>query len=157
MKTTKLTLTLLATLLVSLSSISPITYAQPNDGNGASFSVFGSPFGFEKGHNLKRLAKHLDLSAEQRQQMKVIKEQSKLTNMAIHQELKAFKAEVKPLIMAETFDESAFTALQSQYQSAFAQMALQKAKTRHQIFQLLTDEQKEKMQAMRARRAERFQ
>jgi Spy/CpxP family protein refolding chaperone len=95
-------------------------------------------------HQFRQMAKTLGLSTQQKQEMKAIHLNGKEENKANHAEMKEFKEEMRIITGAEEFDELAFQALYSRYETTIANMALLKAKTRHQIRQLLTDEQQQK-------------
>jgi len=100
---------------------------------------------------LKKMAKFLQLTAEQKEQVKTIFKQSKEDKLAQKEVLKDYREQVKNLIDSSVFDEKAFTELHSQYQSQFAQAALLKVKTKHAVYQLLTLEQREKLMSMKGR------
>lgn len=113
----------------------------------------------KQGHHgaklLKKMARHLDLSDEQIAQIKEIRRQSKIDNEPLRTEIKAFKAQVKSQQVMSDFDEVAFIASYEQYQTVFAQLALNKAKTRHAIFHVLTQDQQAKWQAFKEKRKAR--
>lgn len=93
---------------------------------------------------LKMMKKKLDLTDEQVDKIKLIKEQSKAEVLTLKEQFKQFKDNAKALNSNPIFDEKAFNDIYSQYQETFAQLALQKAKTKHAIFHVLTAEQQEK-------------
>jgi Spy/CpxP family protein refolding chaperone len=97
-------------------------------------------------HKFKKMARFLNLTDEQRQQAKAIHRQAKESRLVLKESLQGFHQQSKILMMEEHFNEQAFLNLKSQYQESFAQMALIKVKTKHSFMQLLTAEQKEKMQ-----------
>jgi Spy/CpxP family protein refolding chaperone len=98
-------------------------------------------------HKFKKMARYLDLTDEQREKAKVIHQEAKDSRLALKDSLKGFHQQRKVLIMEDSFNEQAFIDLQSQYQETFSQMALIKAKTKHNFIQLLTEEQNEKMKS----------
>ncbi|MFD2165543.1 Spy/CpxP family protein refolding chaperone [Thalassotalea euphylliae] len=101
----------------------------------------------DKHHSAKKMrfmARYLDLSEEQKTQIKAIKEDSKAEGEAVREQVKNFREQVQALKDSPVFDEAAFTALYSQYQDTFAQAALIKAKTRHAMYYVLTEEQQQK-------------
>jgi len=93
---------------------------------------------------LRKMAIMLDLSQDQQDQIRAIKQAAKLSSVDFRVTMKTFRGEVKVLMQAEYFDEQAFTQLQSRYQPTFAQVALMKAKTKHAIAKVLTVEQRAK-------------
>jgi len=100
-------------------------------------------------HHFKKMAKRLNLTAEQQDKIKVIYQSQKEDKMAQKESMVIYREQVKSLFMSPTFDEQAFVTLHSQHQSQFSQMALTKAKARHAIMQVLNVEQQEKMLTMK--------
>ncbi|WP_448547349.1 Spy/CpxP family protein refolding chaperone [Thalassotalea fusca] len=98
---------------------------------------------------LKRMARHLALTDEQVSQIKVIRSEAKTAREANKSVMDEFRSQIKSLMTNESFDEAAFTALHTQYQAALTEQAVLKAKTKHAIFQVLTEEQQIKAQNMR--------
>ncbi|WP_170246372.1 Spy/CpxP family protein refolding chaperone [Colwellia hornerae] len=96
---------------------------------------------------VKKMAKHLALTDEQREQVKVINQQAKESRVVLQESMQGFHQQRKALMMAEHFNEQAFIDLQGQYQESFAQIALIKAKKKHSFIMILTEAQKEKMQS----------
>lgn len=103
-------------------------------------------------HAMKRMKKHLDLTDEQIVSIKSIKAESKVAIEPLREQAKSFYDSAKQLKDNKMFDEGAFTSLYAQYQDTFAQLALQKAKTKHAIYQVLTEEQQEKWEEMKEKR-----
>lgn len=111
-------------------------------------------------HKLKKMMRYLDLTSEQRQQVKIIHQQAKENRLVLKDSLQDFHQQSEILMMEDDFNEQAFIDLQSQYQESFAQMALIKAQTKHRFIALLTEEQKAKMKLRRAtdkRRSHHFE
>lgn len=100
-------------------------------------------------HKFKKMANFLALTKEQRTQAKAIHQQARDSRLALKPSLQSFHQQSQTLVLAEQFDELAFTNLQSEYQDSFAQMALIKVKTKHSFMQILTQEQKDKMMTMK--------
>lgn len=120
-----------------------------------------SPWQFQRGgdhgeHMRKRMIKKLELSEQQQVQIQALKTQAKEQHELLRDSMKAFKAEEKALLQANVFDEQAYIALHSAYQSIFAQRALTKAKTRHAIFNVLTAEQQVKWLSIMEHRKEKL-
>lgn len=98
-------------------------------------------------HKFKKMARHLDLSDEQREQVKVIYQAAKESRLTLTASMQTFHQQSKTLTMEDSFNEQAFIDLQSEYQDTFTQMALIKAKTKHSFMMILTEEQLEKMKS----------
>jgi len=103
----------------------------------------------------KRMAHQLALTSEQRQQMKDILKNAKADREKYQPMMQAFHQAMQTLLTADTFDEQAILALKDNYKSTFEQLALIKAKSRFDMFAMLTDEQKDKWLAMQQKRHEK--
>ena len=123
-------------------------------GSGMSFEQGESGGHFKKimGRKFKRMAKYLELTDEQKEQMKTIRQEAKEEGANHKAALKEFREQAKELTLADNFDESAFTALQAQYQSNFQRLGLLRAKTKHAMMQVLTAEQQAKWQEFKPKR-----
>lgn len=97
---------------------------------------------------LKKMSKKLSLTSDQQEKIKHIFEEKGENRKASKAQMKLFKSSVKQIIKEETFGEEKFSALYAKYQSTFFEAALQKAKSRHAIMQILTEEQQEKFSAL---------
>lgn len=86
----------------------------------------------------------LDLSDEQKQEMQTIMSSSKgkNKNRLNETERATRQAEMQALMYAETFDEEKAKALINKKQTRHSEKKLTMLKAKHQMFQLLTDEQK---------------
>ncbi len=102
------------------------------------------------------MAKKLDLSKEQRQEIKGIFLAMKSEKKIQRDNMSGFKEQVKTLILADEFDEAQFNIAYASYQDNFQYMAMEKAKMRHAVMQILTAEQKEKFLSMREQRRTLF-
>ena len=102
----------------------------------------------ERGHKdeMKRMAKALSLSEQQKVEIKAIKMQAKEQHQSLWESMKAFKVAEKKLLKEETFDEQAFSALYDTYQPILKQSALTRVKAKHAVFNVLTTAQQEKWQ-----------
>jgi Spy/CpxP family protein refolding chaperone len=145
----KLSVLLISTLFV-MSVSSNASFAK--DGHGGHNMNKGENSERVMKHKFKRLAKFLSLTKEQRLQVKAIHQTAKESRLALKPNLESFHQQSQTLIMAEQFDEEAFINLQSQFQDSFSQMALIKVKSKHGFMQILTQEQKNKMETMKESR-----
>lgn len=99
--------------------------------------------------------KGLDLSEEQKVQVKDIIKNAKEQKKALHQPLKEYKKAMGELINSPDYSEQAVRSLYSQYQSVFADKAVLKANKYYQINQVLTPEQKAKKAEMKQKYLEK--
>jgi protein CpxP len=102
--------------------------------------------------SLRRLAKKLDLTPEQRIEIKAIYTAMKEDRETHKKSLSSFKEQMNSLFKAGKFDETKFSVIYDKYQKNFKLMAMEKAKRRHAIFQVLTPEQQSKFLTMRKHR-----
>lgn len=98
--------------------------------------------------HLHRLAKKLDLTPEQRSEIKVIYSSMKEDRQANKATFSGFKQQVQSMLQASEFDENQFTNIYAKYQPSFQKSAMEKAKVRHAVMQVLTPEQQEKFLTM---------
>ena len=92
--------------------------------------------------NPAKLFAHLDLSEDQRAAIKSIRQQT--PGLESKQALVNFRKAERALIASDDFNEDSYQALQAEYQDAQLQHALMMAKTRHDIWNVLTPEQQAK-------------
>jgi len=91
-------------------------------------------------HKQKKMNfKNLDLSDAQKQQMKTIMTSYKEASKTLKE---AHKAEMKALMQSATFDEAKAKQLISQREAQRADQKLDMLKMKHEMYQVLTDEQK---------------
>lgn len=112
-------------------------------------------FGMHK--EVRMIMGKLDLTEEQKQQIKDIKASTKA-------EMKALKetdqntnprGEMSALVLADSFDEGAFLALQQKHAAKREQLGLIQARSMNQIYNVLTAEQKQEFLQMRAERKQK--
>jgi Spy/CpxP family protein refolding chaperone len=83
----------------------------------------------------------LGFTEEQLAAIQVIKEAAKESRQEIKTQLKSYKQAEQSLIQSVNFDSEAWQTLSSEYQANFLAMVLLKAKTKHDIWNLMTTEQ----------------
>lgn len=96
-------------------------------------------------------AEKLGLDTEQTAHIDSIKAQTKEDMSVLREKLKAFKQAEKALIASETFDASAWQILREEYQADFVAVGLLKEKSRHDVWNILSEEQQTTMQRMNKR------
>ncbi len=104
------------------------------------------------GKQLHRMQKLLALTDDQVNEIKAINTESRTQAKALHESAKAFREQVKAEQTSDVFNEALFTETYNQYQETFAKLALNRAKSRHAIFNVLTLEQQAKWQEVLASR-----
>lgn len=110
----------------------------------------------KKKHKAKGMMKALKLTDIQKTQIKEIKSNAKAENEVLRLQMKEFKEKEKALLQTDLFDENSYIALFEQYQPVRSQLALNRAKTKHAIKQLLSEEQINKMKRLKKRKMKRL-
>jgi len=106
----------------------------------------------QKKHKVKGDMKRLNLTDEQKVKIKEIKNNAKNENEALRIQMNEFKQKETVLLQAEIFNESSYIALLDEYQSVRSQLTLNRAKNKHEIRQLLSEEQIKKMNRMKGKK-----
>ncbi|MCW8877308.1 MAG: Spy/CpxP family protein refolding chaperone [Kangiellaceae bacterium] len=107
----------------------------------------------EDGKDLFRAAlRHLDLTDEQKEQLKAVKNAKKGTFKVKRQEIHGLKKQMRQLMNAEQIDEGAIKALSLQIAELKADQLIQRAQLKQEVMKLLTDEQKSKLEAIKEKR-----
>ncbi|WP_333608846.1 Spy/CpxP family protein refolding chaperone [Arsukibacterium sp.] len=119
----------------------------------------------QRGHNMMQQLASLDLTDEQKQQIRQLMQQNRAERKAKYagKEPAAGQApsvwqdpsvrqELNALMQAEQFDELAVQQWLEQQQPAQLQRRLQALKLQHQLRQILTEEQRQQLQAIRKSR-----
>ena len=103
----------------------------------------------------KRAVAALDLTVDQQAQIKSIIEGLKADKKERKLERKENREAFRALVEAENFDEDKAKALMSDIKTERSEKMLAHLKSRHQIWQLLTVEQREKLSEMREKRKDK--
>jgi protein CpxP len=94
----------------------------------------------------------LDLTDDQRAQLRKIREARQSEFKAAGDKLGAARQGMRALIQAETIDESAIRAKSAEVAAAEADVAILNAKVRAESLQILTSEQQAKLKELRTNR-----
>lgn len=124
-----------------------VTAAWARDGGGSR-----GEGRFER--RLEHMARELGLSETQRVGVEGIMSAGREQAQPYVEQLKAARESMRPLIEAETLDESAVRALAASKGAAMVELAVIRARGRHQVRALLTPEQREQLEAIHARGGE---
>ncbi|MFT4731062.1 MAG: protein CpxP [Gammaproteobacteria bacterium] len=102
----------------------------------------------KRAHNpqkkIQRLVKALDLNSNQQAQLMVIMTGDKAQRTANKDQVRSVKVELASILHAKQFDDSAWLAVHTQNKQQKLNMAVNKAKSRFDIFSILTPEQRDK-------------
>jgi protein CpxP len=112
-------------------------------------------FEMRKGRHFDRMAEALDLTPEQREQIKAVRaaEQDKVA--PLKEQLRKGREELRVVAEQQPFDEAAVRTLAAGQAEIRTEMIVSHARVRNQIHALLTPEQREKAEQMRSSMKER--
>ncbi|CAN5345967.1 CpxP family protein [soil metagenome] len=136
----KIIFAVVAVLSLSLGAI--FVFAQRGGGE------FGRGFGRHEGFMFGRIFKQLDLSDEQKTQIKQIMDTQKSKVQPIFEAMKENRQKLQDLTKDGNFDETQVKTLADEQGSLSALLIVEKERTKSQIFQILTAEQREKAKQM---------
>ena len=115
----------------------------------------GGPGGFE--HMLGFYSDYLDLSSAQQDQIKAIWQKEKPTLAPLMQQMKQFHSQMNQLEQNGAFDEAKVRALATQQSQTMVELAVQHARIKSEMLQVLTPDQKTKFAQFQAKREQRMQ
>jgi len=115
----------------------------------------GGPGGFE--HMLGYYSDALDLSSAQQDQIKAIWQKEKPALQPLMQQMKQFHTQMNQLDQSGTFDEAKVRALATQQSQTMIEMAVQHARIKSEMLQVLTPDQKTKFAQLQAKHEQRMQ
>jgi periplasmic protein CpxP/Spy len=111
--------------------------------------MFGGSMGFH--------ARALNLTDDQRAQMKSVMAKEKPALKPLFSQMAATRQQLRQLEMSDTFDESKVRELASQQAQTMTELTVQRARIHSELYQILTPEQKTKMTQMMQQHEQRFQ
>ena len=100
--------------------------------------------GKEFGGPMKHMARELDLTEEQRNQIHAIFRASREDGKALRQQMHAMRSELQELIATGSYSEEQARAIAGQRSQAFVDMAVLRARTMNEVRAVLTPEQQAK-------------
>jgi len=104
-------------------------------------------------HRMERMSKALELSDEQARTVEAIFEESSVATQANEAELSALRQSLRD--QRENFDETSARDIADKIGAATSEMAFAKASTQAQIYAVLNDEQREKMDTLMEKKERR--
>src|SRR5215204_5809706 len=124
-------------------------FAQKGKMNRGGFGGFG-------GRGFERIAEKLNLSDEQRTQVKTILEDSKTRVKPLMDSLRESRKQAETLGTDGTFNEEQVNQIANSQLETMKQLFIEKEKTKAQIFAVLTPEQRAEAAKMKDQFKERF-
>ena len=109
------------------------------------------------GHMLSFYSDYLDLTGAQQDQVKAIWAREKPTLQPLMQQMRQFHTQINQLAESGTFDEAKARALATQQSQTMAELAVQHARVKAEMIQVLTADQKAKLTKLEAKHAARMQ
>jgi len=153
----KIIVAILAVAVVSIGAI--FALAQTTD--RGTDKAGGKRGGHHRGGQMHRgggmMFRGLDLTEDQKAQMKSIREASKTATAPLREAMKANHQKLTEATANGAFDEAQVTAIANEGAAIKAQMTVQREKVKSQMFAILTAEQKAKAAEMKATMKQRFQ
>ena len=117
----------------------------------------GRGHGFNFDRMLNYYADALDLSSTQQDQIKAIWEKEKPTIQPLMQQMKQFHSDMNKLEQSGPFDETKVRALATQQSQTMIEMAVQHARIKSEMMQVLTPDQRTKFAQLQAKHEQRMQ
>jgi Spy/CpxP family protein refolding chaperone len=144
-------------LSISKISVLVLTLALLAGGAVAEYSGHhrGSRGDFFDGHMLRFFADYLDLTDAQQTQIKQLKASAKPAMKPLYQQERQSHQQMKDLILSGSFDQAKAQAIANQETQVHAQLEVQRASLAAQAYQVLTADQKTKLNQFLAKREQR--
>lgn len=108
------------------------------------------------GRHLDRMVEHLDLRADQEQELRELFTERHETRTAEMTEMRAARDEVRRLVQAETMDEAAIREASARVAALEADLAVERARFHQEVRKILDDEQLALFKEMHEKRRERM-
>ncbi|MFT6731995.1 MAG: Spy/CpxP family protein refolding chaperone [Polaribacter sp.] len=143
--------TILISITAGLFAIGSMAIANPNHKmrhGGYDNHVRQAP----NAKNVMKLLSKLDLSDEQRVEIKALIQNGMESTKAQRETLKSMHHQMKALTQAEAVDETGIKSLTLEMANLKSDLMIARLNKHHQISSLLNDEQKEKMDKMKQHR-----
>lgn len=141
---------LIAFLVMAVVGLGAVfIFAQKGGRNGFGKTGFG-------GRGFERIAQKLNLTDEQKTQVKTILEDSKTRVKPLVESLKENRKQSENLGFDGTFNEEQVNQIAASQSETMKQLFIEKEKTKAQIFAILTPEQRAEAAKLKAQFTERF-
>lgn len=102
------------------------------------------------GKRFARMARKLDLTEAQQEQVRTLLESERERVASLRKQLAETREKIRQATLAETFDEAAVRALAVSQSEARVELAVSRARVKSQIHALLTPEQRERAKTFRS-------
>lgn len=150
MKTIHFWLTALVALLVAML----LTIGADAQGHRPRVGRPGMGPGGERGAEAQQFFRELDLTDQQKAEMRSLRERSREESEPILKQLRDLQKERRQLIQSNTFNEEAVRSLVNRESELRSALSLNRTANQHAVYNLLTPEQKAKLADRVAKAAE---
>ena len=130
---------LVVAIAISVTGFSAVSVAAP---------VIKDPI--QIGTSLSLLAKELDLSAVQKEQIQLLRQKATVALKADFQQMRMVRMQTEELLQVEPFDEAGLSQLLAQQKEIFGDILAHRIQLHRSITALLTEEQRAKAKMMQA-------
>lgn len=145
---------LIATLAVLMGTV--VAKSQTAEDPPPPPPMHGHHMGMEMGGHLGFMAKQLNLSEDQKTQMKAIWQKESPTMKPLFQQQHQIDQQLRQYVEG-SFDQSKVQALANQKAMIQAQLTVAETRIHNQMYQLLTPDQQSQLKQIEARHEARFQ
>ncbi len=146
MKSTRTRILVLAAAVMMVAAVAAVAQGMHGPGGRGGF-----------GHMLGFYSDYLDLTSAQQDQVKAIWAKEKPTLQPLMQQMRQFHSQMNQIAESGTFDEAKVRALATQQSQTMVELAVQHARIKSEMIQVLTADQKAKLARLEAKRAARMQ
>jgi Spy/CpxP family protein refolding chaperone len=145
---------LIAFLAVLMGSV--IAKSQTAEGAPSAPPMHGHHMGMGMEGHMHFMAAKLNLTDDQKTQMKTIMQKERPTMQPLHQQERQIDQQLRQYVEGN-FDQAKVAALAAQKAQIQAQLTVEETKVHNQLYQLLTDDQKTQLKQMEANHEARMQ
>jgi protein CpxP len=117
--------------------------------SGWAFGGRGGDRGTGPGRHFARMARDLDLTADQKAQIKTILDAEREKSAPLRKQLADNREQLRKLAEKDPFDEAAVRKLAADQEKSHIEMVVSRTRTMNRVHALLTPEQQEKARKLR--------
>lgn len=147
---------LIATTLVG-GAAAAVAYAMPPGGGACGYGPHAMGLGrhgMDHEARIERMAQHLNLTQEQREQVRAIVDKHRPQTRALRDQLTESHKQLREIVRSDRFNENEVRKLAEAQGKLKAEMIVQRAKVQNEIRAVLTEEQRRQLDEMRKQRHE---
>lgn len=150
-----LTMTLVVSSVGLVTVVSAMPFADgPGCGRAGHHMAHSKHYG-GRGPNLERLADRLDMTGQQRAEVKAILDDSRQQMVKLREQIRENRVQLRDLAGKADFDEAAVRSIADKQGDLKAETIVLRARQRHEMKAVLTDEQRVQLDEMWKRKNQR--